>query len=858
MFKFPNIPLLLTLVVILLMILAINISQTNAARTSDVWQERLGSYIETTWSEGRDILINGTNKYLNFGIDSGSTGYGIRDNSGDIEYKDDGGSWTPFNAISGGGGGASSTIVKIDGTISNTNVPTLDFNSNDISITESPTDEFNISVSDNITFSNTTTTNATSTNLAVTSAFNFLGTWITNVSTWFNGLFDTQLATKDTGDLAEGSNLYYTLARVQTALVSGYSAVFGSATSTNLTVTGTLTGDLTGNADTATALSANGSNCSAGNAPLGVDENGAVESCYDVFTQAENDLAGYLTSYTETDPIWIASSSEYFSLSAWGATTTDGLTQGSTNLYNQTHNGEVTGATSLTVTDNIIDEANLKINTPTDNYILVASSTASGGLEWVATSTARLGFGSGTTINSLEDIADVASMSQTGGDLLYWNGTNWSNLATTSLGVSWNNLVDIPAGFADGVDDTAAGGSGLGTTSPWTVGQIVEVANGGTVRSTSTIHYSLLDSAVILLSEIDTESELENILTDVTDIFTNNDGALNDDDITNDSIESLSDVASMSQSTGDVMYWNGSSWTNTATTTWDTNTQLSQEQVEDYAGAMVIGNTETLITVTYQDGDGTVDYVVDNDLANYSNSTSLFLNGVTALGIEKSGTNIALTSGYNIPLTASTTNWNTAFDWGNHASQMYLTTVDISDNTNLAGDTEIVLTGDTLSIASTIARDSELHNAVTLGGSLDYLTLSTQVLTLNAIDLTTDVEEILPQANGGTGTTTQLVWSRTIASTSPAFISGGLMPLTPRLDGGTISRIICNVYGGTSKVIAIEDASANSSEDITCGTTTTTDDGSITNATYTALEQMYIDFGATTGAVDYVNISIYK
>ena len=57
----------------------------------------------------------------------------------------------------------------------------------------------------------------------------------------------------------------------------------------------------------------------------------------------------------------------------------------------------------------------------------------------------------------------------------------------------------------------------------------------------------------------------------------------------------------------------------------DTDTQLSQEQVEDYAGAMVSGNTETLITVTYQDGDGTIDFVVDNDLANYSNATSQFL-----------------------------------------------------------------------------------------------------------------------------------------------------------------------------------------------------------------------------------------
>jgi len=40
---------------------------------------------------------------------------------------------------------------------------------------------------------------------------------------------------------------------------------------------------------------------------------------------------------------------------------------------------------------------------------------------------------------------------------------------------------------------------------------------------------------------------------------------------------------------------------------------------------MVTSNTETLITVTYQDGDGTIDFVVDNDLANYSNTNSAFI-----------------------------------------------------------------------------------------------------------------------------------------------------------------------------------------------------------------------------------------
>ena len=53
--------------------------------------------------------------------------------------------------------------------------------------------------------------------------------------------------------------------------------------------------------------------------------------------------------------------------------------------------------------------------------------------------------------------------------------------------------------------------------------------------------------------------------------------------------------------------------------------QQTDEEIQDVVGAMLTGNTETLITVTYQDADGTIDFVVDNDLNNYSNATSGFI-----------------------------------------------------------------------------------------------------------------------------------------------------------------------------------------------------------------------------------------
>ena len=42
------------------------------------------------------------------------------------------------------------------------------------------------------------------------------------------------------------------------------------------------------------------------------------------------------------------------------------------------------------------------------------------------------------------------------------------------------------------------------------------------------------------------------------------------------------------------------------------NTQLSNEQVQDIVGGMVSGNSESGITVTYQDSDGTLDFSVSS------------------------------------------------------------------------------------------------------------------------------------------------------------------------------------------------------------------------------------------------------
>lgn len=59
------------------------------------------------------------------------------------------------------------------------------------------------------------------------------------------------------------------------------------------------------------------------------------------------------------------------------------ITANTAKVTNATHTGEVTGATALTIADNVVDEANLKVsNAPTNGYFLSAQSGDTGGLTW--------------------------------------------------------------------------------------------------------------------------------------------------------------------------------------------------------------------------------------------------------------------------------------------------------------------------------------------------------------------------------------------------------------------------------------------------------------------------------------------
>ncbi|MBU1045568.1 hypothetical protein KJ616_00405, partial [Patescibacteria group bacterium] len=162
--------------------------------------------------------------------------------------------------------------------------------------------------------------------------------------------------------------------------------------------------------------------------------------------------------------------------------------------------------------------------------------------------------------------------------------------------------------------------------------------------------------------------------------------------------------------------------------TWGTTTiDISGDTNLAAAGTLLqlVGDTlsikEGTLTTTkgckYVSGTG---IVCDQDYILLTNLSS------TATGLTYSNTTgvFSLTTNYEIPLTASTTQWDTAYGWGDWNGN-----IDISDDTNATtSGTLMTLTGDTFSIAEGTLTNGKLCTFVTGTGIVcDYTDVDTQL-----------------------------------------------------------------------------------------------------------------------------------
>ena len=138
-------------------------------------------------------------------------------------------------------------------------------------------------------------------------------------------------------------------------------------------------------------------------------------------------------------------------------------------------------------------------------------------------------------------------------------------------------------------------------------------------------------------------------------------------------LDNLTDVVITSVSNGQVLKYNGTNWVNSAEAT-ETDpvftaspaAGITSTQVTNWDTAYGWGNHASagyLTSETYTGTVTSVDMTVPTGL-------SVSGNPVTSSGTLA----VTYSTGYAIPTTASQTNWDTAYGWGNHASAGYAST----------------------------------------------------------------------------------------------------------------------------------------------------------------------------------------
>ena len=150
---------------------------------------------------------------------------------------------------------------------------------------------------------------------------------------------------------------------------------------------------------------------------------------------------------------------------------------------------------------------------------------------------------------------------------------------------------------------------------------------------------------------------------------------------------------------------------------------LTQEQVEDYVGGMVTGNTETGITVTYQDADGTLDFVVgtlnQDTTGNAATATAL----ETARNIG--GVSFDGTGNIDLPGVNSAGNQDTS---GNAATATVLATARNINGVSFNGSSAITVTAAAGTLTGTELKSTVVTSSLTSVGTLTSLTTSGNIL----------------------------------------------------------------------------------------------------------------------------------
>tara|TARA_R100001244_G_scaffold25703_3_gene26044 strand:+ start:86 stop:2011 length:1926 start_codon:yes stop_codon:yes gene_type:complete len=149
------------------------------------------------------------------------------------------------------------------------------------------------------------------------------------------------------------------------------------------------------------------------------------------------------------------------------------ITANTTKVANATHTSEVTGATALTIADDVVDEANLKSdNAPTNDYVLTAKSSAAGGFTWAAAPGSSGGeANTGSNVESGSGTEYGIFKQKTGTDLEFKKIKQGAGITLTENA----NDITIVASSGSGTVTSVAAGAGLTQSGTSTVDPTLDV-----------------------------------------------------------------------------------------------------------------------------------------------------------------------------------------------------------------------------------------------------------------------------------------------------------------------------------------------------------------------------------------------
>ena len=523
----------------------------------------------------------------------------------------------------------------------------------------------------------------------------------------FNSDFDTRLAAKDTGDLSEGSNLYYTDARSRAAISASGALSYNSGT-------GALT-----------------------------------------FTQGDTDTVSegstnlYFTNARARSSISLGSAGSQAYNSGTGVLTvpgtTDHITEGS-NLFYTNARADARVQAVIIDEDNMASDDNTKVPTQQSVKAYVDSQVASE--------------------NELSEMNDVTIASIQNNQFLKYNtGTSkWENASVTAATAAGSDtFVQFNDGGVMGGDSDFVYNK---TTNALTVGSISTVGSSGSVSSTADLDIttSANNSNIGLQPHGTGNIELgTNTIIDGSDNDYLKWTAPYSNEAALPSASTYHGMFAHVHATGKGYFAHAGNWIKLIDETSSTTTNLSEGTNLYYTDARArAAISEGSAQLSYNSGTGVLTFTQDDTDGISEGSTNLYFTNARADAritnatldednmASNSNTQIATQQSIKAYVDSSTANGDTAYGWGDHGAAGYLTsetfTSVVQDTTPQLGGT-LDANGNTIDMGTNTITDTKVGYWDTAYGWGDHGSAGYQ----SAAGLNAAIDTHLNQSNPTSG-----------------------------------------------------------------------------------------------------------